>query len=449
MNRPVLSALRTNPVATWIAIFTLLYCASVSLVVGYRARSVDRAEATLDFRDFWLTARHFRITGEIRDDLGVHNYPPIFTILMTPWSLLPLQPAAVLFTLCSIGLFGWAVLHLAHALKDHEYRGTRWALLAVFPYIHATVVLGQVNLLVVALLLAAAAALLKRRECAAGVSVAAAAAVKIVPIVLLGYFLLTRRLRAAAGCVVTLLVLFVATPTLVVGPQETRALYARFREHAVAGHSARETIIADKPQKAKYSNLAVPMVFRRILTPLNADPGAESDPLHVNLADWPRDRVWLAYIAFASVVGAATMAISLLSFFRPLSRHRNMRILPLFGAWCASMLLASPMVWTHHLVMILPALYALVYCAVPRRIRGSPVDPQPDSLVMRVALTTLLVWCATMLALIWPAARAAGVPMLGVLIVWAGCAWIAWREQILERRIAVLTTSDAASPGSA
>lgn len=428
MMRSVSTPQRAQPAALWTVILIVLYCAAVCLVVGYRARSADREIATLDFRDFWLTARHFRLSGEIRDDLGVHNYPPIFTILMTPWSLLPLQPAAVVFTLCSVGFFGWSVLRLARAMEDHAFRVARWALLAVFPYIHATIVLGQVNLIVVALLLAAAAALLDRRDFRSGVCVAIAAAVKVVPAALLGCFLLARRFRAALGCAAAMLVLLIVVPVLLIGWNATQASYARFRDNAVAGHSAHATIFADKPQKAKYSNLAVPIVLRRILTPLDAAPGDESGPLLVNLADWPRERIWLLYVAFITLVGVVTVTATLSQFALARSAPRRDTALPLFGAWCACMLLASPMVWTHHLVMILPALYALVQNALPAvsPSTAAAANHPPSARSARIAL---IAWCGTLPALAWPAARAAGVPMLGVFVVWTACIRIAMQAQ--------------------
>ena len=76
-----------------------VYTAVILVVVA------NRAESSSDFRDFWENAVHFRQTGQIAADLGVHNYLPFFTIFMLPWSLLPLRAAIVLFTLLSLGLF--------------------------------------------------------------------------------------------------------------------------------------------------------------------------------------------------------------------------------------------------------------------------------------------------------------------------------------------------------
>lgn len=411
----------------WTAAVIVGYCILACAIVGYRARSADRDVATLDFRDFWLTAQHFRLTGEIRDDLGVHNYPPCFTILMAPFSLLPLQPAAVLFTLFSITCFGVSVRALYKAVGDHAGSAISIALLAVFPYIHATIVLGQVNLIVTAAVIAALAALLRRRDLFAGTLLATAAAIKVIPILALGWIVLRGRFLAALSTVIALLMLTVILPVTIIGGGETIAQYRGFLERAAAGHSAYQTIHAEKPQKAKYTNVALPMILRRVLTATDGDPGGSAGPLLVNIAQLPLRWVWAVYVGFAIVVGVSTIGATLA---RSSTGHRtgHDRDVALFGAWCAAMLLASPMVWTHHLVMAFPTVFAIVRRAKITGASQSAVGD--DSLAGRSAARFVFaVWCAALLSLAWPAARAAGCPLLGVLVIWCGCTWLAIRDQ--------------------
>jgi len=402
-----------------------VYAVVLAVIVGIRAAET-RKQGTLDFRDFWMTARDFRATGVIRTDLGVHNYLPFFTIFMLPWSLVPLRVAAVLFTLLSVGLFGLTVYLVNRLLSDLPGRGPRSAVLVgaalALPYVHSCAVLGQVGLLVLFLIVATWFLVERGREWEAGIALGLAALIKLMPLALLPYFLLQRRWRPAIAAAGVFLVLGAGLPLAALGPARAAEQHAEFRRGALVGHAARTTILAEKPRKAKYSNNALPIVLRRLLSPVNADPQENHPGFRVNFAELPRAAIWWSYILLLATILATSAALTLRrpATWPPDSPPGARRVRAQFGIWCCVMLLASPLLWTHYLPLVFWPL-ALLADRLERifRVRKR---------VLGVAGAALAVWLIGAVLLAWPAARAAGAQLVSVLALWVALTVIVARR---------------------
>jgi len=373
---------------------------------------VLRADSSSDFRDFWRTAATYLETGEIRSDLGVHNYLPAFVLLMTPLALLPLPAAAVVFSAASFALFALALWRLDRLFAPPGTRGpsgaTRAAVLLAAPYIASGGVLGTVGLCLVALILLAFTQPRGRDSLVAGAYVGIAAVMKILPAALLLMAAVQARWRLVLGGVAAIAVAGGLLPLACLGPAEFVTQHAAYVERAVSGHSAHTTIFAEKPPKANYSNNALPMVLRRLLSPLDARKGDEDPPILVNALSLPAPAIFTSYAAAAALVATGT----LLATHRWRCARRRRSDAPdgdalVLGAWCGVMLLASPLLWTHYLVLAIPALWALA-----RRASA------PRSVMPRAAL---LGWALGALLLASPHARAAGAQIFSVLLVWAAC----------------------------
>ncbi|TWT43964.1 alpha-(1-2)-phosphatidylinositol mannoside mannosyltransferase [Phycisphaerae bacterium RAS1] len=395
--------------------------------VGLAGYAALRAESSTDFRDFWQTARHFRETGQITDELGVHNYLPFFVIFMMPWSFLPLQAAITLFTLASLGLFVATILLsetlLSGGLPPRPRAATWLAVVLAFPYVHSCGVLGAMGLLLLFLTVSTWFLVERRQEWAAGVPLGLAIIIKLLPGVLLIFFLLRQRWRVAATAVATAVVLGGGLPAASLGFERAAQAHREFYERAVVGHSAKTTITAEKPRKAKYSNNALPIVLRRLLSPTDGDPKEGRSPLLVNIADLPLDAIWWVFVAVSGAMllagGAATVRDGLRSppgGAVELERERLQ-----FGLWCAAMLLFSPLVWTHYL----PLLYWPLAVLADRLERVRRARRR----FCRIALAALVGWGCCAILLAWPAARAAGAQLLGVFLVWAACVWLSAAPQ--------------------
>lgn len=391
------------------AVYAVILCVVVAI----------RAESTSDFRDFWETARHFRQTGEISSKLGVHNYLPFFTVLMTPWSLLPLRVAAVAFTLLSLGFFALTVALVETLLGGGLGARPRTATLAtiglMLAYVHSCGVLGQVGLLLLLLVIATWFLVERGKEWAAGAALGLATLIKLLPAVLIVFFLLQRRWRVAGVAVVVLVVFGLGLPLAGMGYQETVAQHRAFYERAIKGHAANTTILAEKPQKAKYSNNALPIVLRRLLSRVNGDP-SDSDPdrrLYVNFLDLPQEAIWWVYLALMAAFVATSVGVSLREWkpWPPSAPEAGFVLRAQFGLWCCLMLVASPLLWTHYL----PLAYWPLAVVADRAERTQRDQKRP----CRRCLLTLLVWLICALLLAWPAARAAGAQLWSVVVLWA------------------------------
>lgn len=398
-----------------------------------------KAASTSDFRDFWFTARHLRNYGLLTDEFGVHNYLPFFTLFMLPWSFLPLPLAAGLFTLMSLGLFALTVV-LVEALLGNGLgrpRPATWAaVLLALPYVHACLVVGNLGLLLLFLVVAAWYLIEHEREWEAGALLGLGALIKLLPLAIVLFLLFRRRWRVGGGALATLLLLGLVLPTIALSWRQTADGHAAFLRSALHEHSAVETLTAAEPLKTLYSNTSLPMVVRRLLTPTDSKKGAENPPLLVNIMDVPPPVRVGVYILIAALIGGATLAVTFRGPLRwpPDSEAEVRRLRAVFGAWCAVLLLAAPLVWTHYLPLVYWVL-ALLADRVERVRRAT-------HRIAVVPLGALLLWGGAIVSLAIPAARAAGAPLAGILVVWGACLWLATRPDRDDRRMPRVTLAD-------
>lgn len=414
-----MSVRRADQFERWFGWRVLLALGAVGAAV-LTVIAVARCESSSDFRDFWRTAAAFRETGVIRDDLGVHNYLPFFTIFMTPWALLPLPVATGAFTLLSLMLMAATVVMTEVLLRGElgaAPSAASWAtLLLIGPYAASSAVLGQVNLLVLFLVVATWLLVERGREWIAGLPLALAILIKLMPAALLPFLLLTRRWRTGLAAVAATLVLGVGWPLMSLGPSETLRQHQAYYRRAVVEHSARTTIESDKPRKARFTNQSLPIVLRRLLSRVNADPDDAGSTLFVNVADLPGGVILAVYAGLLAVVVGGTVAASgvrLRSTPETDDLDAQRRSL---GLWLCTMLVASPLLWTHYLVLAWWPLACVAYHAE----RFQQRHDRPH----RAALLGLAAWAAAALLLVWPAARACGAQLGGVLVVWCVLAWL-------------------------
>ncbi len=413
MSTPPTAAGSGPPRRGWYALFgVVILLATVMLVMV-----AFRAESSTDFRDFWENALQFRETGEIAHDEGVHNYLPFFTIFMTPWSFLPLPVAAVSFVLLSLALFGLSAYMTDVLLSDGVPPRPRAALLVslglALPYVYACAVVGNLGLLLLFLVVATWFLVERGREWEAGLALGLATLIKLLPAVLIVFFLFKRRWRVAGTAAAVTVVLGLGLPLATLGYARTVAEHNIFYEGAVKKHSAYQTITADRPVKAQYNNNALPIVLRRLLSPVNVGSSDEErDRLLVNIADWPRGSILDLYVVLIAGLVVASVVTTLRGPQRwpPEDMDGLRRLRGQFGVWCCLMLLASPLVWTHYL----PLVYWPLAVLADRVERTGRAARRP----WRLGVTAVLVWMLAAVLLAWPAARAAGAQLASVACLW-------------------------------
>lgn len=414
-TRPISIPPGWRPLLAAAVVLTLTLC----VIAAYRGRSIDRASSTLDFRDFWLTALEFRETGQIVADQGVHNYLPFFAIFMMPWSYLPLPAAAAVFTALSLSMAAASVVMveilLNGKLDPRPRPATYLAILLILPYAWSAGVLGQMGMMLLFLIVGAWFVATRELEWEAGVALGLAAAVKLLPAVLIVFFLVKQRWRITVAAIGTLALLGLAVPRAMLPWREFVAQHQGFVERASGEGGAYATIHADKPRKAKFNNNGLPIVLRRLLSATDYDPLEGRAAKFINPLDVPRAGIWWIYVVLVAGIVTVSLAAVVRGGARwPPGDLDSARALQAqFGVWCALMLLASPLMWTHYLLLLYWPL-ALVADRAERHWRAHrKLEP--------VAVTALAIWLLAAVALAIPAARAAGAQLIAVFGLWAAC----------------------------
>lgn len=223
----------------WYALALLL--AGVALLAGLRP---DKA---IDFRVYWLNARHyfggtapmFGPTSGTGWAGGVYRYPPLFLDLFRPWAALPF----------AVGVLVWAELQVVAGWATTVALARRWqvpsalllwpGLLLVAPYLIQEVRYGNAQLFVV-LLVIWACLWAENRPGAAGVLLGLAAALKVWPLFFLPCLLGLRRWRLAAA-MTTATVAWTSLPAFWRGPaaQFTLLLQWLAQERSIAAAATR------------------------------------------------------------------------------------------------------------------------------------------------------------------------------------------------------------------
>jgi hypothetical protein len=240
--------------------FLILVVLLFGILVEIRAAFLKRRMTDLNvyLRAAWAVRTGADLYAITDDNNWHYHYPPLLAILLVPLAdppagadrtgTLPFAVSAALWYLFSIGCLGFATHSLAGALEESR-PGTRvpWAtnsrlrwwtlrlvpVLACLPPVGATLVRGQVNLLVLALICAMIAALLRGRSWRAGLWLAGAIGCKLIPVFLLLYPLWRRDLRCLAGCTAGLVLGLGVLPVVVLGPAQAARAYQRWADVVV------------------------------------------------------------------------------------------------------------------------------------------------------------------------------------------------------------------------
>ncbi len=263
----------------------------------------------------------------------VFTYPVFAAILFIPFAVLPLAVSRFVLTAISLAaLFVIVHLTVTWVLRrrgaDVTWRsaaGLRWSvplsLLAVVAHpVWETLTFGQVNLILTALVLIDVLALGSRSR---GVLVGIATGIKLVPGIFILYYLVTGQRRAAMTSIVTTL------GTILLGlAVQPSAAWAFWTDHAL------------NPDRTGGIAYVTNQSFLGVSARLLRDPHP------------PR--------ALTLALGAIVVAAALWLARRLAERGETLTTICVVGV-CA--LLASPVSWSHHRVLLIPCLGTLAVWA--------------------------------------------------------------------------------------
>lgn len=293
-------------------------------------------------------------------------YHPAFLLLVAPFTVLDPLVASLLWMLVSIGLYyaTWRML-AARLTLPARYKFFLFAMLAVSSGAAETFWMGQVNALVV-FLITFCVLYAAGRPVLAGAALAVAIVAKTSPVIFIVYLLAYRRWRAALWSVVVLAALTVASGLLLGWP-----------------------LLAD---------------FVSVNTQLTGAPTAEN----VNLALALRLSNFGVPIALAVWIQRGIAGVLILSGL--IFAYRRQAPQLSFSAMLTGMVIASPLLWGHHMVL---AMSALVFFTSARWTWGL------------IAMTLMQIELFMSYFLGFPGALLIN---LGLLVLTAGLLYLMWAE---------------------
>jgi hypothetical protein len=349
-------------------------CALLALALGFvgyapvvEFRSVFLSRPMTDVQVYFRAAWAARVGEDIytvTDDNHWHyHYPALLALVAMPLADAPagVERSGLLPYAVSVGLwYGLSVAFLlagvhtlASALEPDAVRGSSrwyalrfWSIVACLPAIAATLMRGQVNLMLLAVLCAAGAALVRGRSWRAGLWIATAVCLKVIPAFLLIYPVWRRDYRCLGGCVLGLVAGLVLIPAAWFGPARTADYFVEwYNVLARPGLGTGDDHTRDKEligATSTDSQSIGPIIHNTIYHNSLLRPQQHSAA--VRLAHW-------------SIGGLMTL-LTLLAGGG--SDGHRLRPLLLLGTLVLLMLLLSPICHLHYFCLALPLITGLI-----------------------------------------------------------------------------------------
>jgi hypothetical protein len=335
-------------------------------VVEFRSVFLHRpmTDVQVYLRAAWA-ARTGRDIYTVTDDNHWHyHYPPLLAILAAPLAdappdadrsgLLPYAVSVAVWYWLSVAVLAAGLHALASALEPQSAPGGRrwWALrvgplLSCLSPILATLMRGQVNLMLLALLCCAGAATLRGRPWRAGFWLAGAVCLKIIPAFLLLYPLWRRDYRCLGGCLLGMTVGLILIPAAWFGPARTLNYFEEWY------HMLMRPALGNGEDHAR---------DKELIGATSTDSQSIGSILHnsMYIDPYQRPREHSAAVRLAHWLGGASLTVVTLlaAGWRP-GGHR-LRPLLFLSALTLVMLLLSPVCHLHYFCLALPLIMGLV-----------------------------------------------------------------------------------------
>jgi len=321
------------------------------LAAGVLVYSVFRSATwTSDFKNPYRVARVFWETGSL-DIRAEPRYPPTIRVLLAPLAALPIGVAAGIWAALSLAAMA-ALPDAIRRLSDLSLREQALPWLAVLTFILDAFALGQsdpINLFLVTFGLAVART---SRPVTGAALIGLAGLIKVLPVVFWGVLVARRRVAAALGgalaTAAVALILLTVSAGWGPGIHSVREWIEVLRER-----EGPWGLVTTRDSSLRENNEALPVVLARTFGDLDPTLTRNAVPLtHLPLrAIWG---IWLAVLAamLATWAGCAWSA-------RHASPSRAW--LGMFALTAVMMLMASPLVWPHYFMWLLPATLFLTH----------------------------------------------------------------------------------------
>lgn len=370
--------------------------------------SVERAvRGSSDFRGFhaiWAanaisSYQPSRQTGEHPSDPD--PYPPTSYPLFAPLGYLPILPAAILWYFLNLAasFLAWKGLERLAESPLGKTRTGLYLFISVAPFWIGNLLSGQNGPILIALVIWGYVFAWRNLPRLAGTLLAIASLIKAVPVLFLLPFFNRRDFRVVVTAVAIALIWILGVCSLYFGPRTNLLFQQRWLSMVIRGPDG---LPAD-PYRAKtmhssprYGNQASEAVLARLL--LDIPAGGSGSSFRVNFID-------LGVPRWRSIRTVFTLTILLITVIYLQKITSNPSPLSALSLLTLTLLLISPIVWTHYyLWMIIPILYQLV-----------ALSPNSEGLPSRIPWLLILWWIGE-LGLASPWLRAVGLHFWLVLL---------------------------------
>jgi alpha-1,2-mannosyltransferase len=312
--------LRIDPVQRWLVanartVFTVAVGAAVAMVALWPGGGLIDMQVYQAGAKAWLSGQPLYAQGVLGPMF--FTYPPFAAVFFAPLAIIPLPLLCAVWVVGNLGLL-WLIVQRCRAIVGLPPELTfvfAAAALWLEP-VRTSLLLGQINLILLALVLFDLCR--NRPSTWAGVGVGLAAAVKLTPLIFVGYLLFARRWREACTALAT----FAATVVvgLLVVPEAAHYWFG-----GVFGDSTRVGPLLSWSDQSIHGMLA--RVF--------GEDGSK-----------------LPWLLAGAVVGLAGIAVA------GIVDRRGDRVLAL-GLAGMTACAVSPFSWEHHWVWFIPVIIAL------------------------------------------------------------------------------------------
>ena len=372
----------------------------------------------------WRAVREFPDRGDMYDVIGHKRaYPPFFAFAFLPFSLGPLMLGAVLFALfnaVAIFLCPWWCVRAMHKPGTEPPLGlVVLVALLMLPMMLNVMVRSETDMMILACVCGGLFLMARSgRPAAAGVLFGFAAAMKLTPGLLALYLLWRRNWRALAGMALGGAVFAGIVPCLVIGGDATVRRHLRWRDEVLIpyGEHGAGSIIA-KPYRDINQSLTAAMC--RFLTDTHpAD--LKGDDWHVNLADWPTQRVR----KLAGYAKLALLALLLAVWWgKDTAQTPVLRALTIGTALIGMLEISEVSLTTHHVVLMIPLAAGLVLLNRPETSGG-------DRRVIRFAIFAS---CAAFALITVPPVKVLSPALAASFILLGMSSWLILRRRFTRR----------------
>jgi len=327
---------------------------AVVFAIGFE-RSVTRGN---DFDNFYDSAVSVWHDGALLHEKGTERYLPGFQVLIAPLGALPIAAAVGVWLVVSAASYG-ALAWMFARVFGVPPGGQVAAWLCVAPFLVNNVTLGQNGPLLLALATAGVAASAAGRDARAGVALAVAGILKVLPTALLVVPLGLGRIGPTLAGAAAAGVLVASLTALSIGPEPAVEASRRWLTEVRGDQTPARLIQVGR--SLRYNNQGLAVTLARTFGDFSPQP-QRAAPGSTQLLALPLSWIW----AFYGTVLAALCGTFAAVVWRVRSRGPTppRAFLGVLGLAVVPMLAASPIVWTHYFLWLLPG---FIYLAARRR----------------------------------------------------------------------------------